>query len=177
MISASKRPCRHKLQQILDSVSSKQTQATEQPQFIEYDWREPHYFNNQQLKKLDCFTDKLAHASSEKFTQHYHSDFTVTILSSRQYFGGDFTNNGNSRNDYCLTFGPDAKQVFGFVGIPAKAAITWTTQLLGDNKPADDCDRELSQLEKSLLLDIVVSVVDAFSSSYDACICFPRRIL
>ena len=156
---------RQKIQQLLAAIGSKPAELTAQIKAVEYDWRQPHYFSGEQLKKLDSFTAKVAQACSEKFAQHYHSNFHVKIVSAEQYFAGEFATSNNAQNDYCLAFGTDQNHIFGFVGIPAQAAIIWITQLLGDSKPAENYNKELSQLEKSLLLDIGSSVVEAFSNS------------
>lgn len=157
---------RQRIQQLLASIGSKPQRETAQIEAVEYDWRQPHYFSSEQLKKLDSFTTKMAQACLQRFTELYHSDFKVTIISTTQHFADQLTSSDNVKSDYCLTFGADENQVFGYVGIPAKTAIIWTTQLLGDSKSEEDYNRDLSQLEKSLLLDIASGVVEAFSSSY-----------
>ncbi len=158
---------RQRIQQLLASIGSRPQRETAQIEAVEYDWRQPHYFSSEQLKRLDDFTAKVAQACLKRFTELYHSDFKVTVVSTTQHFADEFAVSGNVKNDYCLAFGADENQVFGFVGIPAKTAIIWTTQLLGDSKSEEDCNRDLSQLEKSLLSDIASSVIEAFSSSYE----------
>ena len=165
--SATNNSSRRRIQQILASIGSRPQQETAQINAVEYDWRQPHYFSSEQLNRLEGFTAKVAQACLERFTELYHSDFKVTIVSTTQHFAGELAASENAKSDYCLAFGIDENQVFGFVGMPAKTAIIWTTQLLGDSKPEEDYNRDLSQLEKSLLLDIASSVIEAFSNSYE----------
>mgnify|MGYP003819279453 FL=1 len=47
--------------------------------------------------------------------------------------------------------------------MPAQTAVIWATQLLGDTKSQQSADRELSQLEMSLLFDISCCAVKALS--------------
>jgi flagellar motor switch protein FliM len=164
--SVANNPGRQKMQQLLASVGSRPQRETAQVEAVEYDWRQPHYFSSEQLKRLDGFTAKVAQACSQKFIELYHGSFKVKVVSATQHFAAELAASDNVKNDYCLAFSADENQVFGFVGIPPKTAIIWTTQLLGDSKPEEDYNRDLSQLEKSLLLDIASGVVKAFSNSY-----------
>jgi flagellar motor switch protein FliM len=50
--------------------------------------------------------------------------------------------------------------------MPAQTANTWATQLLGDVKSDTSAERELSQLELSLLYDIASAAIKAFSEAY-----------
>ncbi len=133
----------------------------------EYNWRQPHYFNHNQLKKLDDFTKKAATAIAEKFTQLYRSDFNVTVVSTTQYFANQLLNPNDKQNDYHMAFDDDQGQPFGLTSIPAETAISLTTQLLGDSKSEEDSGRDLSQLELSLLLDVAFALIEALSDCYD----------
>ena len=162
----SNNPSKQKMQQLLASIGSKPAQGTAPIEAVEYNWHEPHYFSSGQLKQLESFAEKTAQACTEKFSQLYRSQFDVKIVSTTQYFANEFAASDNSRQDYFLAFGSDKNPAFGLVAIPPQAAIMWTTQLLGDNKAAEDYNRTLSQLEKSLLLDIAAGITEAFSNAY-----------
>ena len=158
---------REKIQQLLAAVGVRPKEDTRQNMDApEYNWRQPHYFGQNQLKKLSDFTGEVAKKCAEKFTQLYRSDFNVTITSTTQHFAGEITASDNNKNDYYLGFGAK-DQTFGLIGIPAKTAILWATQLLGDSKSAENTDRELSQLEQSLLFDIAFGVIGTLSDSHN----------
>ncbi len=158
---------REKMQQILSSIGSQKADESEKIEAAEYDWHQPHCFSSSQLKELDNFTKKVAQAYANRFTQFYNSNFNVTITSTTQHFAAEFTASDNAQSDYYLTFGPDQDHLFGLVGIPSQTAIAWPTQLLGETKSTENSDRELSQLEQSLLFDITCRAVKALSDSYD----------
>jgi len=158
---------RQKMQQLLDFIGSKPAEVTGQIEAAEYDWHQPHYFSSKQLSKLDSFTEKVAKMCAEKFTQLYHSDFNVTIVSTTQHFVNEFAASNNAKSDYRLTFRTNPNQVFGIIDIPLQAANIWTTQLLGDTRSVENSDRDLSQLEESLLFDIAYRLIEAFSVSFD----------
>jgi flagellar motor switch protein FliM len=156
---------REKIQQILSSIGSQKVDESDNVEAAEYNWHQPYYFSSDQLKKLDNFTKKVAQSCAERFTQLYNSDFKVTITLTTQHFADELIASKDNQGDCCLTFSSEPDQPFGFVGIPEQTAIVWATQLLGDSDSVEKSDRNLSQLEESLLLDIACSIVEAFSDS------------
>jgi flagellar motor switch protein FliM len=159
---------REKVQQLLAAVGSKQTEDTTQIEAADYKWNQPHYFNNEQIRKLDSLTKKMATAVSEKFTALCHDGYNVTNTSTTQHFAAEFIDSTlkNGQGNYYLAFGTDQDHLCGFIDIPPQTAVIWVTQLLGDAEPAEGADRALSQLEESLLLDIASAIVEALSESY-----------
>ena len=158
---------RQKIQQILASVGAQSQEDDNQNiDASDYNWNQPRCFSSDQLKELDTFTEKLAQACAEKYTQLFNNEFNVTITSTTQHFASEIADPENIKSDYYLNFGTE-NQTFGIVGIPGATAINWTTQLLGDADSTENEDRELSRLEQSLLLDIASTIIEALSASYD----------
>lgn len=165
-----------RIKQLLGSVGVESIEEAKQNvEAFEHDWRRPRYFSRDQLAELKVFAKSVADAASEKFTQFYQSDFTVTTDSISQHFANDFIRQMADENNsnFFLLFGdaPAAGNVnvgpWGLVGIPKKTALAWTTQSLGQDDSEEDPTRSLSQLESSLLLDIASLFVQALSSSYE----------
>ena len=161
---------REKIQLLLAAVGSEATEDSAQMDATEYDWNQPHCFSSDQLRKLDDFTKRLAAAMAEKFAALCNSDFDVTIASSTQHFADKFlsqTSEGESQlaANYNLGFGADRNHQCGFISIPPQTAVIWTTQLLGETESKKNSDKDLSQLEESLLVDIASAVIKALSDS------------
>jgi len=156
---------REKIQQLLMAVSSEPTEDITQVEATEYNWNEPHYFNSEQLEKLGDFVKTAAAAVAEKFSKLCRSELNVTIASTTQHFADEFFNqpSNSEQKDYYLTFGSKQEQMCGLIGMPEQAALNWARQLLGDSESEKDPGRELSQLEESLLLDMVSALVEVFS--------------
>jgi len=164
---------REKIRQLLAAIGSKPSQDITQMETTEYDWHQPHYFNSDQLNRLNDFTKEAAVQLSEKFTQLTHSDFNVTIDSITLHFASELfiKISASGQSDYYLAFGSDQKKLFGLVGIPMQTAITLVSFLLGEKPSADQVskiDAGLSQLEESLLFDIAQVYVKSFSTSLSA---------
>jgi len=160
---------RKKIQQLLAAVGSRPTEDTTQIESTEYDWNRPHCFSNEQHDLLNDFTKKMAQAIAEKFADLCKGDFNVTISSTSEHFAAEITKelSENEQKAHYLAFGSDQSHPCGCIIIPLKTAITWTTQLLGDTESQENSDRELSQLEISLLLDIASPIVQVLSDSHD----------
>ena len=156
---------REKIQQLLMAVGSKPTEDITQEEATKYNWREPHYFNSEQLVKLDDFAQTAATAVAEKFSEFCRSELNVTIASTTQHFADEFPNqpSDSEQKDYYLPFGANQEQMYGLIGISGQAALNWARQLLGDSESEKDPGRDLSQLEESLLLDLVSALVEVFS--------------
>jgi len=166
---------KEKIQQLLAAIGSEPTEDATQIETAEYNWHQPYYFGGEQLKTLDNFIEKVAAATAEKFATLAHSNFNVTIVSTTQQYANELLNQlpESEKGDYYLGFGTDHDHPCGFISITPQTAIVLTTQLLGDSDSSDESesekspDRDLSQLEESLLLDIASALVEAFSASCD----------
>jgi flagellar motor switch protein FliM len=154
-----------KIQQLLSTVGSRNSGQTPEIEAQDFDWTKPHYFNANQLKKLDIFTNNLSAEIAEKLTCSYHTDCKVTVESADQYFAGDYIKQASNEEGSCYysPFAAQENNLFGLIEIPAPTAIAWTRQLLGGSDEGDDAVNELSMLEESLLADIISFLTDAFS--------------
>lgn len=167
---------RDKIRQLLAVIGSGAAQDTTHIEATEYDWRQPHCFNSSQLNKLNDFTKKIAEIIAEKFAGVYHSDFNVTAASITQHFAGELCDQilNGGQNNYYLAFGTDQENLFGFISVSEQTATAWVTELLGEadsEKDAKNSDSQeqpgkaLSQLEETLLFDIVSAIVESLTIS------------
>jgi len=156
---------REKIQQLLKAVGSEPAEDTTQIEAAEYNWHEPHYFNNEQLVKLGYFTEAAAGAMAQKFSRFFRSEFNVTIASTTQHYVHEFLGDlsDSEQKEYYIPFGAEAEQMCGLIGMPEQAAHNWARQLLGDSESEKEPDGDLGQLEESLLLDLVSALVEVFS--------------
>lgn len=153
---------RTRIQQLLAAVGSAPIQEPSVPNLTEYDWRDPHFFNADQLNRLAAMMSHAAALIGASFSHFYGRDFQVAPRSITQHFANDAHDLVDADGSYCLAFGPANGQPCGFLAVPAESAIRWVTRLLGDTESPDDSKRTLSSLEQSLLSDLMTAVVEAF---------------
>ena len=158
-----------KIHQLLMAVGSGPQEDTSGIKATEYNWHEPHYFDRNQLNRLDDFAKKVARAMSVRFVDFCHSEFDVTVVSATQHFAAELIDQSmeSGQNDYYLAFGTEQGYSCGLISIPTDTAFSWATQLLGDpESEGEDSGRDLSQLEESLLVDLLSAHIKAFSQKY-----------
>ena len=159
-----------KIQQLLAAVGSAPKEESSQIDATEHNWSEPHYFSSEQLEEIGSFTETLSAAIAKKFTDFCQGKFEVTIVSTKEYFADDIIKqcSDGEQKFFYLPFDSENGLRLGLLGMPEKTAFAWTKQLLGDTESQDNTEKELSQLEKSLLLDLASAVVRAFSQSHSS---------
>jgi len=157
---------KEKIHQLLLAVGSGPLEDTTGIKATDYNWNQPHYFDRKQLNRLDDFTKRVARSMSVKLVDFFHSGFDVNVVSIEQHFAAKLVDQAmeSGQDDYYLAFGNDQEHSFGLISIPTQTAFTWATQLLGDpESEVEDTGRDLSQLEESLLLDLLSALINAFS--------------
>ena len=160
---------KEKIHQLLIAVGSGPLEDTTGIKATEYNWNKPHYFDRKQLNRLDDFTKRVARSMSIKLVDFFHNEFDVNVVSIEQHFAAKLVDQAmeSGQNDYYLAFGNEQDHPCGLISIPTKTAFIWATQLLGDpESEVEDTGRDLSQLEESLLLDLLSALIKAFSQKY-----------
>ena len=169
MSGAANNLSKEKIHQLLMAVGSGPLEDASGIKATEYNWNEPHYFDRNQLNRLDDFAKKVARAMSVQFVDFCHSEFDVTVVSATQHFAAELIDQSmeSGQNDYYLAFGTEQDHSCGLISIPTNTAFSWATQLLGDpESEGEDSGRDLSQLEESLLVDLLSALIKAFSQKY-----------
>jgi len=169
MSEGAKNLSKEKIRQLLVAVGSGPLEDTTGIKATEYNWNQPHYFDRKQLNRLDDFTKRVARSMSVKFVDFFHNEFDVNVVSIEQHFAAKLVDQAmeSGQNDYYLAFGNDQEHPCGLISIPTQTAFVWATQLLGDpESEVEDTGRDLSQLEESLLLDLLSELIKAFSQKY-----------
>ncbi len=153
---------RSRLHQLLAAVGSTPAGADAVPEAVVYDWRDPHYFNDEQRNRLAAIMSQVAATVSERFAHFFNSEFNVVPASITQHFAADLARHVDLEQGVFLPFGSDLKPTCGFFMVSATTALDWVTRLLGDSEASQSADRVLSPLEESLLADLVGALTEAF---------------
>ena len=163
-----------RIQQLLNAVGSMPQADDSSIECTEFNWNEPHCFSAEQLAKLALFTQNLALTLSGKISAFCRTQFEVKIESTSQNYASEFLaeKDGNGKKDYYLLFGSEQDKNSGVLVMPEKTAVGWAKQLLGDTDSSEEQEKELSQLEQSLLCDLATVLVGSLSftnSKIEAC--------
>jgi len=151
-----------RVRQLLAAVGSAYEQNGTLGQVAQYDWRDPHYFREDQLNRLAAILSQVAARMAATFAHFHGSEFDVSPISITQHFANDLHDWSGADRDYHVTFGGEKGRPCGFALIPVEAALAWTSLLLGDSEPNHEPQRAFSPLEESLLSDLATAVVESF---------------
>jgi flagellar motor switch protein FliM len=150
------------VRQLLAAVGSVPEPERAPVSLVEYDWRDPHYFHEEQLNRLAAIVSRTAARLAQTFAHFHHGTFDVAPVSITQHFAGDRHSLTGAETDYCLAFGPEQGPPCGFATIPVETALAWVGLLLGDAQAGGPAPRTLSGLEESLLSDLATALVESF---------------
>jgi flagellar motor switch protein FliM len=151
-----------KVRRLLAAVGSAYEQDRDLGPVAEYDWRDPHYFNEDQLNRLAATMSQTAAHMAEVFVHFHHGTFDVSPVSITQHFASDLPNQAEMEHDYYLPFGPEKGPPCGFAVLSRETARTWVALLLGEAGPDRNSEQTLSPLEISLLSDLTTALVESF---------------
>jgi flagellar motor switch protein FliM len=150
------------IHRLLAAVGSAPTTVDEMPAATLYDWRDPHYFDDEQGNRLAALMNQSAALLAERFVHFYNGQFDVRPASIDQHFAEDLSRQIDPDRSLSLSFGPDPDHPCGFLAVATEVALDWVTGLLGDAEANNDPDRAISSLEESLLSDLLFALGEAF---------------
>jgi flagellar motor switch protein FliM len=93
----------------------------------------------------------------------FRKDFTVELITVDQMMASRYKDQSPAENAF-LAFDTEDRVNHGTLALPTATTQDWQTRLLGDASTHDE-SRTLSALEITLLSDVAVSLVAAFSSA------------
>lgn len=152
---------RAKVHRLLQAVGSAPNQTEPNVEVSVYDWRDPHYFNEDQRNRLAALMIQGAALLSDRFVHFYHSEFNVKAASIKQHYAADLAGQIRLDEGFSLPFGPEPNQPCGFLVVGAETALDWAKRLLGDSENNGDSERTISSLEESLLSDLLTAGAEA----------------
>jgi flagellar motor switch protein FliM len=156
---------KEKIQQLLNAVGRGTSVVADlNPDAKDYDWRASKFFSSEQLKKVEEFAAKFGENIAANFQKLFFYNFEVSVSSVSQHSAGEFMQPGGSVKYYLAFNGKE--QPAGIFVMPSQTANLWASQLLGDSKAEAVEEKELSQLELTLLLDVAGSAINAVSAAY-----------
>ena len=149
---------------LLAAVGSDHAAEPASTEAAKYNWRSPHYFNEDQYNRLAAVMSQVAAAIGAGFSRSFNKELTVAPASIAQHFTGPLRDLGIAGGRYYLMLTAGKDKPCGFLSITPETALRWVKRLLGDAGSDAATNRALSSLEESLLVDLVTAATDAFLS-------------
>ncbi|MCF7972278.1 MAG: FliM/FliN family flagellar motor switch protein [Phycisphaerae bacterium] len=156
------------MQQILAAIGSRpEPNEIDEAALDQYDWNQIRYFDTAQIQAVTDFGEKVTPLLACALKRAFRNDFVVELTTIHQTTAAQYKDKALKTHAF-LAFRTDDKTLQGTLALPTATTQDWQTRLLGDaSNPGES--RSMSPLEVTLLSDVAVSLVEAFSagSPYD----------
>ncbi len=136
----------------------------ETPKAVDYPFDHPNRFTSDQLARLDEFAARAAEAVAQLARQMLQTPVTFTPTRWQQHYAKLLRQSQRSSLRHVAAISIEGGPDIGLVGLSAPTASQWLARLLGGFESAEvgqDDPRQLSDLERDLLLDIAAALVEA----------------
>ena len=151
---------------LLSAAKGGESVESESIETTDYDWNVPCRFTPVQLEKLEWFVQKAATVISDKLTAQLQEDAGLRSDPLTQHYAGRLAMLEGGADSFHFTVTRENGEQCGLVVIPGQLAREWVGNALGGSESASDNEHEFSSLEAALMRDVIVAVVEAFSSEY-----------
>ncbi|MCP4452089.1 MAG: hypothetical protein GY809_11550 [Planctomycetes bacterium] len=157
---------RLKIQQILAAIGSHaEPNEADETAHDAHNWHQVRYFNELQLQAVEDLGRKATPLLAGALKRAFREEFVVEWAQVHETISSQYRHNALEDNAFLPFQTRDEPAVYGALVLPMTTVQGWATRLLGGS-PEDREAGAMSTLEITLLSDIAISLVDAFSSSY-----------
>ena len=148
----------------LMKVARGRVPRAETPKAVDYPFDHPNRFTRAQIARLDEFAAGAAQAVGQLARQMLQTPVTFTPARWQQHYARSLRQMQRRSLMHVAGISLDGGPAVGLIGLSAATACQWLARLLGGCQSAEagqDDARQLSDLERDLLLDIAAGVVEA----------------
>lgn len=136
---------------------------------VDYDWTAPCRFVRAQLAKLDEFARKVASNLSESLSGLLREELEFVPAGVTQHFGSVLEDPARAAEtkEYWVEL-TQSGRACGLIALSAENAISWVARLLGGEGSPTKAERDLSAMERAVLLDLIAAMSEACSAAAGA---------
>ncbi len=168
MISPGQDMTRGLVEQLIKAARSRPARA-EQSEAMDFPFDRPHRCTRGPRARLDEFAGQIADCAGQKARQMLQTPVDFLPAAWEQHYGGALRQTSGENLCHVVAISVEGgDDVVGMIGLSAATATQWLAKLLGGCGPVeadDDEARELSDLERDLLLDIAAGFVEALRTA------------
>jgi len=156
------------VEQLFKAARSRPVRAS-QSEAADFPFDRPNRFTRGQLARLDEFAGQIADCAGQKARQMLQTLVNFLPAAWEQHYAGSLRQASGENFRHVVPISVEAGDaVVGMIGLSAATATQWLAKLLGGCGPAEgdeDDARELSDLERDLLMDIAAGFVEALRTA------------
>jgi flagellar motor switch protein FliM len=160
---------REKLQRLIDQARHlvAPAEAPAQAQSATFDFTRSHHFGPKHLSVFESFAKKLEYQIQKSFETLCQGEFETHAASTSQHYAMAMAERVKTqqKTDFFLPFSIDQQPQSGFLACNSTSAISMVGYMLRDGD-FDSQQREMSDLEESILLDIMTAIGEAANTAF-----------
>lgn len=155
---------RDSILQLLTGMGAQQADEPAPPCTV-FDWRQSHYFNEEQMQTLQSALTDLTKAQALELERLCGAGFSVAVTGVTQHYASSLLDGFSTEEPSPLfqAFGTNPEEVQGVLVLTPENARIWVGLLMGASEGEAEGEAELSEFELSLLADITGTVIRAWS--------------
>jgi len=155
----------HLIGHLLAAARARGGTGAEEAPIVEYDWKAPCRFTPDQVSRLEKFAKDMAASVSTALGEVLRVQTPMESAGVRQHYAPDLQAWQGQADAYCVALA-DGETRCGLVALNRSCAAGWVGRLLGAASGDLAEVRELTSVETAILLDMLATVTDAFSQTF-----------
>jgi flagellar motor switch protein FliM len=158
---------RDKLQRLIDQARHLVAPEEAPAQVTDFDFTQSHHFGPKHLSVFESFAKKLEFQIQKSFETLCQGEFETHVASTSQHYAMALAERVKTqqKTDFFLPFSIDQQPQSGFLACNLTSAISMVGYMLRDGE-FDSQQRDMSDLEESILLDIVTAIGEAANTAF-----------
>lgn len=133
---------------------------------VDYDWKRPHQYNESHRRVLSQFSTLLSTGLTDEFCSSCNDPSRVSISAVKEYYCSAIKEEFNKdKSNYYMVIIDDNSREVGVIVISHLSAVQWASKMLGDTMPEVTEEYVMSNLEESLLGDLLNGIVSRLSDA------------
>lgn len=158
---------REKLQRLIDQAQHLVAPAGAEAQASDFDFTQSHHFGPKHLSIFESFAKKLEFQIQRTFETLCQGEFDIRAASTSQHYAVALAERVKTqqKKDFFLPFAIDQQPQSGFLSCTPTTAMALVGYILRDTD-FDSQQRELSDLEESILLDVTTAIGEAINTAF-----------
>jgi flagellar motor switch protein FliM len=131
------------------------TQLGESEQVQDYPWDRPQRFTGSQIARIEEFVGGFAESAVKYLAPQLHLTLQAGAAVTSQRFAPALKQELEGVEEFRCALVDDASRPLGLFRLPMSEACGWVERLLGGMQSDSEQQRDLSELERAILVDLV----------------------
>jgi len=164
-VTATALPTNQRVNDLLRRLASSGPEGPTDLSADDYDWRIPHRFLAEEIARLDAFAHSAAENIARKLGSMLRAPVELSATPVTQHYAASLKGELAEAVDFCIGLVTGDSRPAGSLVLEAATAKGWVSKILGGSVQDDSPERQLSTVERGLMLDIATVLIEAITAA------------